>query len=166
MIIVRKEHRVLVQGITGKQGTFWTEKMLSCGTRVVGGVNPRRAGELHLGVPVFASAEAAMAQAPFDTAVMFIPPSMAKEAALDACRAGAKLLVILTEHIPAHDVMAIHAAAARRARALSDPTPPAWSHRAKPLSASCPGTTPASSSRATSASSRAAAASARWSRST
>jgi succinyl-CoA synthetase alpha subunit len=112
MIIARREHRVLVQGITGKQGTFWTEKMLACGTRVVAGVNPRRAGELHLGVPVFASAEAAMLQAPFDTAVMFIPPAMAREAALDACRAGAKLLVILTEHIPARDVMAIHAAAA------------------------------------------------------
>jgi succinyl-CoA synthetase alpha subunit len=62
---------------------------------------------------VFASAEEAMVKAPFDTAVMFIPPSMAKDAALDACRAGAKLLVILTEHIPLHDVMAIHAAAAR-----------------------------------------------------
>ena len=90
MIIVRKEHRVLVQGITGKQGTFWTEKMLSCGTRIVGGVNPKRAGELHLGVPVFASAEDAASKAPFDTAVMFIPPSMAKDAALDACRAGAE----------------------------------------------------------------------------
>jgi succinyl-CoA synthetase alpha subunit len=121
MIIVRREHRVLVQGITGKQGTFWTEKMLSCGTRVVGGVNPRRAGELHLGLPVFASAEEAMGRAPFDTAVMFIPPAMAKEAALDACRAGAKLLVILTEHIPLHDVMAIHAAAARAGTRIVGP---------------------------------------------
>jgi succinyl-CoA synthetase alpha subunit len=121
MIIVRREHRVLVQGITGKQGTFWTEKMLSCGTRVVGGVNPRRAGELHLGVPVFASAVEAMEGALFDTAVMFIPPSMAKEAALDACRAGARLLVILTEHIPLHDVMAIHAAAARTGTRIVGP---------------------------------------------
>jgi succinyl-CoA synthetase alpha subunit len=121
MIIVRKEHRVLVQGITGKQGTFWTEKMLSCGTRVVGGVNPKRAGEAHLGVPVFTSAEEAMAKAPFDTTVMFIPPSMAKDAALDACRAGAKLLVILTEHIPLHDVMAIHAAAARAGTRIVGP---------------------------------------------
>src|SRR5262245_63613806 len=112
MIIVRREHRVLVQGITGKQGSFWTEKMLACGTRVVAGVNPKRAGQLHLGVPVFASAEEAMAQAPFDTAVMFIPPALAEAAAVDACRAGAKLLVILTEHIPTRDVMAIHRAAA------------------------------------------------------
>ena len=60
MIIHRREHRVLVQGLTGKQGTFWAEKMIACGTRVVGGVNPKRAGESHIGLPVFASAKAAM----------------------------------------------------------------------------------------------------------
>lgn len=111
MIIHRKEHRVLVQGLTGKQGSFWAEKMLACGTTVIGGVNPKRAGETHVGLPVFASSIAAMAAAPFDTAVMFIPPAMAKDAALDAITAGAKSLVILTEHIPARDVMAIHEAA-------------------------------------------------------
>ena len=111
MIIHRKEHRVLVQGLTGKQGSFWAEKMLACGTTVIGGVNPKRAGETHVGLPVFASSVAAMAAAPFDTAVMFIPPAMAKDAALDAIQAGAKSLVILTEHIPARDVMAIHEAA-------------------------------------------------------
>ena len=111
MIIHRKEHRVLVQGLTGKQGSFWAEKMLACGTTVIGGVNPKRAGETHVGLPVFASSIAAMAAAPFDTAVMFIPPAMAKDAALDAIHAGAKSLVILTEHIPARDVIAIHEAA-------------------------------------------------------
>ncbi len=112
MIIHRKSHRVLVQGLTGKQGSFWAEKMIACGTQVIGGVNPKRAGETHQGLPVFATATAAMAAAPFDTSVMFIPPAMAKEAALDAIAAGAKSLVILTEHIPARDVMAIHHAAA------------------------------------------------------
>lgn len=112
MIVFRKQHRVLVQGITGKQGSFWAEKMIACGTQVVAGVNPRRAGEIHLGVPVFASAVDAMAKVPFETAVMFIPPAMAKDAALDAIAAGARLIVCLTEHIPAHDVMAMHAAAA------------------------------------------------------
>ena len=77
MIIYRKPHRLLVQGITGKQGTFWTEKMIECGTSVVGGVNPKRAGETHIGVPVFASAAAAMAKAPYDAAVIFIPPALA-----------------------------------------------------------------------------------------
>ena len=111
MIIHRRAHRVLVQGITGKQGGFWTEKMMACGTQVVAGVNPRRAGERHLGVPVFATAQAAMAEAPYEVAVMFIPPAMAREAALDAIEAGARALVILTEHIPMRDVLAIHHAA-------------------------------------------------------
>jgi succinyl-CoA synthetase alpha subunit len=110
MIIHRREHRVLVQGLTGKQGSFWAERMIACGTQVVGGVNPKRAGETYNGLPVFATAKAAMAAAPFDTAVMFIPPAMAKDAALDAIEACAKSLVILTEHIPARDVMLIHAA--------------------------------------------------------
>lgn len=121
MIIYRKAHRVLVQGITGKQGTFWTEKMMACGTIVIGGVNPKRAGESHVGVPVFASAVAAMRQAPFEVAVMFIPPAMAKAAALDAIDAGAKLLVVLTEHIPAHDVMAVLLAAQRRGTQVVGP---------------------------------------------
>ena len=101
MIIYRQSARVLVQGITGKQGTFWTEKMAECGTQVVAGVNPKRAGETHLGVPVYASAKAAMAGTPFDVAVMFIPPVMARDAAIDAIEAGARTVVILTEHIPA-----------------------------------------------------------------
>jgi succinyl-CoA synthetase alpha subunit len=121
MIIYRKTHRVLVQGITGKQGTFWTEKMMACGTSVIGGVNPKRAGEIHIGVPVFASAAAAMHEAPFEVAVMFIPPAMAKAAAFDAIDAGAKLLVILTEHIPAHDVMAILLAARRKGTRVVGP---------------------------------------------
>jgi succinyl-CoA synthetase alpha subunit len=121
MIIYRKAHRVLVQGITGKQGTFWTEKMIECGTRVIGGVNPKRAGESHIGLPVFASAGEAMAKSPYDVAVMFIPPPLAKDAALDAITGGVKLLVVLTEHIPAHDVMAILLAARRAGTRIVGP---------------------------------------------
>jgi succinyl-CoA synthetase alpha subunit len=110
-MIYRKGQRVLVQGITGKQGSFWTEKMAGAGTTIVGGVNPKRAGETYLGVPVFASARAAMEATPFDIAAMFVPPSAAKGAALDAIGSGAKAVVILTEHIPAHDVLAIREAA-------------------------------------------------------
>lgn len=121
MIIHRREHRVLVQGLTGKQGSFWADKMIACGTRIVGGVNPKRAGEMHNGLPVFATARAAMAEQPFETAVMFIPPAMAKDAALDAIEAGAKSLVILTEHVPVRDVMAIHAAAGARCTRIIGP---------------------------------------------
>jgi succinyl-CoA synthetase alpha subunit len=121
MIIFRQQHRVLVQGITGKQGTFWSEKMMACGTRVVGGVNPKRAGETHLGMPVFATAADAMTKAPYDVSVMFVPPSMAKDAALDAIGAGVKMLVCLTEHIPAQDVMAMHYAARRTGTRIVGP---------------------------------------------
>jgi succinyl-CoA synthetase alpha subunit len=120
-MIVRKKDRVVVLGITGKQGTFWTEKMIAYGTNVIGGVNPKRAGEIHVGVPIFASTADAVAKVGTDVAVMFIPPPMAKDAAVSAAEAGVKLLVVLTEHIPAQDVMAIHAAAAKHGTRIVGP---------------------------------------------
>ncbi|MEJ2377956.1 MAG: succinate--CoA ligase subunit alpha [Pseudolabrys sp.] len=120
-MILRKKDRVVVLGITGKQGTFWTEKMIAYGTRVVAGVNPKRAGETHVGVPVFATAADAAREMGSDVAVMFIPPPMAKEAAVSAAEAGVKLLVVLTEHIPAQDVMAMHTAAARHGTRIVGP---------------------------------------------
>jgi succinyl-CoA synthetase alpha subunit len=101
-------------GITGKQGAFWTERMQAYGTKVVGGTNPKKAGATHCGVPVFASARDAMKGMGFDIAILFIPPMMVKEAALDAIEAGAKGLVVMTEHIPVHDVMHFMAAAKER----------------------------------------------------
>jgi succinyl-CoA synthetase alpha subunit len=120
-MIVRKNDRVVVLGITGKQGTFWTERMIAYGTNVIAGVNPKRAGEAHVGVPIFASPAEAVAKTGGDVAVMFIPPPMAKEAAVSAAQAGIKLLVVLTEHIPAQDVMAMHAAAAQRGTRIVGP---------------------------------------------
>lgn len=110
-MILTNRDRVLVQGITGRQGTFWTERMQAYGTTVVGGVNPKKAGTTHCGVPVFADAKAAKSEAGFDAAVMFVPPLAAKAAALDAIEAGAKTLVVLTEFIPVQDVMEVLAAA-------------------------------------------------------
>jgi succinyl-CoA synthetase alpha subunit len=110
MIISRKD-RVLVLGITGKQGTFWAEKMAAYGTNVIGGVNPKRASETHLGKPIWGSAVEAAKAGAVDAAVMFIPPMGVKEAALDALAAGVKTVVCLTEHVPVHDTMYILAAA-------------------------------------------------------
>jgi len=122
-MIVRKTDRVVVQGMTGKQGSFWTEKMIAYGTKVVGGVNPKRAGETQGGVPVFASVrDAARATGGVDVSVMFIPPAGALAAAEDAIGAGVKLLVVLTEHIPAHDVMRMHALAAGKCRIVGPNT--------------------------------------------
>ena len=120
-MIVRKKDRVVVLGITGKQGTFWTEKMIAYGTNVVGGVNPKRAGETHVGVPIFASTAEAAQKVGADVAVGFIPPPMAKDAAVSAAEAGVKLVVVLTEHIPAQDVMAMHAAAAKHGTRIVGP---------------------------------------------
>ena len=120
MIVSRKD-RVVVIGITGKQGTFWTEKMIAYGTNVVAGVNPKRAGETHVGVPIFGTPAEAAQRIGVDVAVMFVPPPMAKQAAVAAAEANIKLLVVLTEHIPAQDVMAIHAAAKRHGARIVGP---------------------------------------------
>jgi succinyl-CoA synthetase alpha subunit len=115
-MIVRRNERVLIQGITGKQGTFWAEQMRAYGTTVIGGVNPRKAGETHLGLPVWGSAcEAAgdldRISERIDVSILFIPAMDVKAAALDAIEAGIKKLVILTEHVPVQDTMYVLAAA-------------------------------------------------------
>jgi succinyl-CoA synthetase alpha subunit len=120
-MILRRKDRVVVIGITGKQGTFWTEKMIAYGTNVVAGVNPKRAGETHVGVPIFGTPAEAAQKIGVDVAVMFVPPPMAKQAAVAAAEANIKLLVVLTEHIPAQDVMAIHAAAKRHGARIVGP---------------------------------------------
>lgn len=113
-MILRGTDRVLVMGITGKQGTFWTERMQAYGTRIVAGTNPSKAGTTHCGVPVYATAKDAMKDTAYEVAILFTPPLMVKEAALDAINAGAKGLVVLAEHIPVHDVMYFVAAARER----------------------------------------------------
>jgi succinyl-CoA synthetase alpha subunit len=114
-MILRGSETLLVQGITGRQGSFWTERMQAYGTKVVGGVNPRKAGIEHCGVPVYGSAvEAVRATGQagrIDASVLFIPPLGVKQAALDAIEAGIGKLVILTEHVPVQDVMYLLAAA-------------------------------------------------------
>ncbi|RTL71769.1 MAG: succinyl-CoA synthetase subunit alpha [Hyphomicrobiales bacterium] len=120
-MIIRRSESVLVQGITGKQGTFWSERMRDYGTRIIGGVNPKRAGEKHLDLPVWASARDATKDGKIDVAVMFIPPMGVKEAALDAIEAGIGKIVCLTEHVPVQDTMYILAAARERGARLIGP---------------------------------------------
>lgn len=120
-MIIRRHESVLVQGITGKQGTFWSERMRDYGTRIIGGVNPKRAGEKHLDLPIWASAKDAAKDTQIDVAVMFIPPMGVKEAALDAIDAGIKKIVCLTEHVPVHDTMYILSAARERGTRLIGP---------------------------------------------
>ena len=120
-MMVRGADRVLVQGITGKQGTYWTGRMQAYGTRIVAGVNPKKAGTEHCGVQVYASAGEAMRETGFDVSVLFIPPLGVKSAAQDAIEAGCGRLVILTEHVPVQDVMELLAMARANGAAVLGP---------------------------------------------
>lgn len=104
-MIIRGSESVLVMGITGKQGTFWAERMAAYGTRIAGGTNPKRGGERHLDRPVWASARDATKDGAIDAAVLFIPPFGVKDALIDAVEAGISKIVCLTEHVPVQDTM-------------------------------------------------------------
>jgi succinyl-CoA synthetase alpha subunit len=110
-MILRREARILVQGITGREASFWTERMVEYGSRVVAGVSPGKAGQSVAGVPVYGSVADAARAHRLDVTVLFVPPTAVKGAVLEAIAAGVRQLVVLTEHIPVHDVMALLAEA-------------------------------------------------------
>jgi len=113
-ILIDETKRVLVQGITGREGQARTRLMLDYGTQVVGGVTPGKGGTEVLGIPVFNScAEAAAALGTIDISVLFVPGPAVKPAALDAISAGIKLLVLVADRVPVWDAMEIAAAAAK-----------------------------------------------------
>lgn len=120
-MIVTGEHHVVVQGITGRQGSFWTERMIECGTRVVAGASPGKGGRTAAGVPVYDSVTAAAEHHQVDASVLFVPPLAARAAALDALRAGVTKLVLLTEHVPYQDVMEVLAEAGDRGAQVLGP---------------------------------------------
>jgi succinyl-CoA synthetase alpha subunit len=111
-MLIRRGETVVVQGITGKQGSYWTERMMECGTQVVAGASPGRGGRTVNGIPVYDSVVEAASHHKLDATVLFVPPMRARAAAADAIEAGVGKLVLLTEHVPAHDVMEILARAA------------------------------------------------------
>ena len=99
--------KVIVQGMTGGEGMKHTQRMLDSGTNIVGGVNPRKAGEqakfADVAVPVFGTVAEAMAETGADVSVVFVPPAFTKAAAIEAIDAGIGLLVVITEGVPVHD---------------------------------------------------------------
>jgi succinyl-CoA synthetase alpha subunit len=115
---------VLVQGITGREASFWTERMITSGTQLVAGVTPGKGGAVQCGVPVYDSVEAACREHRIDASVLFVPPLAVKAAATDALDCGIGSLVILAEHVPVQDAMEICAVAkARRARLIGPNSP-------------------------------------------
>lgn len=106
-ILVNKKTKVICQGITGQQGTFYTEQVLSSNTQMVGGVRPGKGGTKHLGLPVFDTVEQAIAQTNADASVIFVPPPQAGAAILEAIEAGVALVVCVTERIPVLDMVKV-----------------------------------------------------------
>ncbi len=102
-IFLTADSKVIVQGITGSEGTKHTRRMVASGTKVVGGVNPRKAGSDVDGIPVFATVAEAMAATGADVSVVFVPPAFAKAAVVEAIDAGIALAVVITEGIPVQD---------------------------------------------------------------
>ena len=96
-ILIGADTRVLVQGITGGEGTFHTRQMIAYGTRVVAGVTPGKGGQTHEAVPVFDTVAEAVARTGANAAVLFVPPAFAADAILESVDAGVPLVVTITE---------------------------------------------------------------------
>jgi len=107
-ILIDGSTRLLVQGITGGEGSFHTQRCIDYGTEVVAGVTPGKGGSQHLGVPVFNSVERAMAETGANASLMFVPPAFAADGILEAVDAGVPLIVCITEGIPVLDMMKVH----------------------------------------------------------
>jgi succinyl-CoA synthetase alpha subunit len=107
-ILVDKKTKVVVQGITGRDGSFHTKQMLDYGTKVVAGVTPGKAGETLHGVPVFNTVRDAVAKTGANTSVIYVPPAFAIDAIYEAADAGIKLVVCITEGLPTTDVVKVY----------------------------------------------------------
>ena len=107
-ILVDKTTRLVVQGITGGEGSFHTEQMIEYGTKVVAGVTPGKGGTSHLGLPVFNTVAEAVEKEGADTSVIFVPAAFAPDAIVEAADAGVKLVVCITEGIPVRDMVKVY----------------------------------------------------------
>jgi len=104
-ILVNKDSKVIVQGFTGKEGTFHASQCLEYGTRIVGGVTPGKGGQEHLGKPVFNTVEEAVRRTGATVSMIFVPPAFVADAVMEAADAGIGLAVVITEGAPVKDMM-------------------------------------------------------------
>ena len=107
-VLVDKNSRVIVQGFTGKEGTFHSTQMIEYGTNIVGGVTPKKGGQIHLDLPVFDSVSDAIKETKANTSIIFVPPVFAANAIIEAAEAGIKVIIAITEGIPVKDMIRVN----------------------------------------------------------
>lgn len=108
-IIINRKTRILVQGITGKQGQFHTSQMLASGSKIIGGISPGKGGQVVHGVPIYETVDEAINAERAEASIIFVPAKQVKDSAFEAIDGGIKTLVIITEHVPLHDALEIMA---------------------------------------------------------
>ncbi len=106
-ILIDKDTKVVIQGITGSEGTFHTERMLEYGTNVVAGVTPGKGGQIHLDIPVFNTVSEALAETGANTSAIFVPPYFAADAIMESADAGVDLVICISEGIPTFDMIKV-----------------------------------------------------------
>lgn len=123
-IFVDRKTKVVVQGITGRDGSFHTRQMLDYGTKIVAGVTPGKGGEVFEGVPVFNTVAEAVKQTKANTSVIYVPPKFAVDAVYEAVDAGIKLVVCITEGVPALDMLKVYTYVQQKEARLIGPNCP------------------------------------------
>jgi len=123
-ILVNKDTKVIVQGFTGKEGTFHSEQCIKYGTKIVGGVTPGKGGQEHLNKPVFNTVADAVKQTGATVSMIFVPPFAVADAVMEAANAGIKLSVIITEGTPVKDIMTAKAYATKKGMKIIGPNCP------------------------------------------
>ena len=108
-VLVNKDSKIIVQGFTGKEGSFHAEQMIEYGSPVVGGVTPGKGGTTHLDKPVFNTVQEAVKATGADVSIIFVPPAFAPDAIMEAAEAGIKVIICITEGIPVQDMVKVKA---------------------------------------------------------
>ena len=123
-ILINKNTKAIVQGFTGKEGTFHAISCLEYGTNIVGGVTPFKGGQIHLNLPVFDTVAAAVRETRANTSIVFVPSAFAADAIIEAADANISLCVVITEHIPVLDMMKAKAYASKKGMKIIGPNCP------------------------------------------
>lgn len=108
-VLINKNTKVITQGFTGKQGTFHSEQSIAYGTNFVGGVTPKKGGQMHLGLPVFNTVKEAMTETDANASMIYVPPRFAYDSILEAIEAKMPVIVCITEGIPVQDMLKVKA---------------------------------------------------------